>query len=119
MLAANPRLPESCLVGNLVDQVPSLQLITAQAEGQKNPAEFWAALNNKLRPSLTVMVTFSMPVAEPKLAPMVVASEVVLRSGGLARSDAFRIGGRVTDAAYAVLSGATVVLLVLSCISLR
>ena len=111
VLAAHPRLPESCLVGNLVDQVPSLPLITAQAEGQKNPAEFWAALNNKLRPSLTVMVTFSMPVAEPELAPMVVASEVVLRSGGVTRLDAFRIGGQVTDAANAALAGATVVLL--------
>ena len=111
VLAAHPRLPESCLVGNLVDQVPSLPLITAQAEGQKNPAEFWAALNNKLRPSLTVMLTFSMPIAEPESAPMVIAGELLLRSDGVTRSDGFRIGGRVTDAANAALAGATIVLL--------
>lgn len=108
VLAAHPRLPQSCLVGSLVDQVPALPLIAAQAEGQKNPAEFWTALNNKLRPSLTVMVTFSMPVGEPEQAPLVIGSEIVLSSDGATRSSGFRIGGRITDAANAALADARV-----------
>lgn len=108
VLAAHPRLPQSCLVGNLVDQVPALPVITAQAEGQKNPAEFWTSLNNKLRPSLTVMVTFSMPIGEPEQAPLVIASEIVLSSDGATRIHGFRIGGRITDAANAALADASV-----------
>ena len=108
VLAAHPRLPASCLVDKLVDQVPALPVITAQAEGQKNPAEFWTALSNKLRPSLTLTVTFAMPVGQPEQAPLAVASEIILRSDGATHSDGFRVGGRVTDGAKAALVGANV-----------
>ena len=46
-------------------------MMTAQTDGLKEPAEFWTAIGNKLRPSLTVTVTIGMEVFAPVTAPIV------------------------------------------------
>jgi hypothetical protein len=108
VFARNPTVPAASLQGLLADQAPPLPVITAQAEGLRNPSEFWTALSNRLRPSISVTVTLSMAAAAPVTAPVVVGSEFLLRSGTAVEADVFRIGGRVIDAASAAVPGAAV-----------
>jgi hypothetical protein len=73
----------------------------------KDPADFWAAIGNKLRPSITVTATLAMERFAPITAPLVITEQVVLgerTSAARKRPQAghpanlLRIGGRVTDA---------------------
>ncbi|HEX8557460.1 MAG TPA: Pvc16 family protein [Pyrinomonadaceae bacterium] len=83
VLAANPTIPPAYLVGSLAGQEPPLPLVTTQPEGLKNPSEFWTAVGNKLRPSVSVTVTVSLdPYAEPEAAPLVTTKGVVLEQMG-------------------------------------
>jgi hypothetical protein len=65
VLKRYPTIPESFLQGNLKGQAPPLPMMITQADGLKNPHEFWTAIGNKLRPSITVSVTIGMEVSEP------------------------------------------------------
>jgi len=112
VFARYPNVPGQYLKGSLADQQPPLPMITAQASGMKDPAEFWTALGNKLRPSLSVTVTISMqPQLDTVSAPPVKTN--VVRVGlrdpaagqGLiaaTRLDGFSIGGIVTANGMAV-----------------
>ncbi|HEX8070848.1 MAG TPA: Pvc16 family protein [Pyrinomonadaceae bacterium] len=119
LLARHPTVPDALLQGSLAGQEPPLPMISAHADGLKNPAEFWSALGNKLRPSLTVVVTIGMQPFAAETAPAVVTSE--LRLGARAAPDAFKlkagtvaegfvIGGRVADNADAAIAAAQVAL---------
>jgi hypothetical protein len=112
LLSRYPTIPENFLKGKLVGQEPPLPMMTAQANGLQNPAEFWTAVGNKLRASLTVTVTIAVPVLGPEDAPIVISRQVDLEQQGLpeTRETFFRIGGRVIDAAGAPVAGATVML---------
>ena len=62
-LARFPIIPEALLAGTgLAEQEPLLPMMTAQPDGLKSSSEFWASLGNKIRASLTVHVTISIPV---------------------------------------------------------
>jgi hypothetical protein len=117
ILSRYPTLPASFLKGSLIGQEPPLPMITAQADGLKNPAEFWTALGNKLRPSLSVTVTISMEVFAPETAAMVITEEIRMGERTSTGEETvqpvtlekfFRIGGRITDAAHAPVPGATI-----------
>ncbi len=120
ILSRYPTIPGSFLKGSLSGQEPPLPMITAQADGLKNPAEFWTALGNKLRPSLTVTVTISMEVFAPETTAVVLTEELRLgeqTSPGEEKikpgteEEFFHIGGRVTDAGNSPVAGATVTLM--------
>jgi hypothetical protein len=53
-------LPPEVLQGRLVGQQPPLPTMVAQPDKVPNPAEFWTALGNMLRPSLHLVVTISI-----------------------------------------------------------
>jgi len=119
VLSRHPKIPTSFLKGKLIGQEPPLPMMTAQTDGLKDPAEFWTAIGNKLRPSLTVTVTIGMEVFVPVTAPMVITEEV--RLGERTTPDAeeialptrqifFRIGGRVRGAGNAPVADAPVTL---------
>jgi hypothetical protein len=119
VLSRYPQIPAAFLRGQLVGQEPPLPMMTAQTDGLKEPPEFWTAIGNKLRASLTVTVTIGMEVFAPVTAPMVVTEEVRLgeRPGPdeevispPTRQVFFRIGGQVTDASHAPVAGAIVTL---------
>jgi hypothetical protein len=110
VFARNRSVPPQYLQGSLVGQLPALPVITARAEGLPNPSEFWTSLSNKLRPSLTVTITISMPVQDEITAPPVISSEIVIKRDGAVDADRFRVGGRITDASGAALAGAVVTL---------
>lgn len=110
-----PKIPNAFLKGKLAGQAPALPVLATHPDELKNPAEFWTAIGNKMRPSLTVMVTISMDVFDPTTAPIVKTAEV--RLGERAEDDEllitdtvqdfFRIGGKVTSSGNP-LGGATV-----------
>jgi hypothetical protein len=119
-LSRHPTIPASFLQGSLVGQQPPLPLLTAQTDGLKDPADFWTAIGNKLRPSISVTVTIAMERFAPMTAPMVITEEIRVgeRTGSeeeqikpSTRQDLFRIGGRITDAASVPVVGATVTLI--------
>jgi hypothetical protein len=78
VLSRYPIIPSAFLRGKLVGQVPALPMIVAKSDGLKDPSEFWSALGNKLRPSITAMVTISLEVADPKFeeAPIVKSHDI-------------------------------------------
>ncbi len=80
VLSRYAKIPVAFLKGQLVGQEPPLPMMTAQTDGLKEPAEFWTAIGNKLRPSLTVTVTIGMEVFTPVTAPIVITEEVRLLS---------------------------------------
>jgi hypothetical protein len=116
VLSTYPRIPASFLKGALIGQEPPLPMMATHPDELKNPAEFWTAIGNKMRASVTVTVTISMQVFAPVTAP--VTRTGLLRFGERTAPDAttltpatkmefFRIGGKVTSGGSTV-SGAMV-----------
>ena len=68
VFSSYPRVPASFLKGKLVGQEPPLPVMATHPDELKNPAEFWTAIGNKLRPSVTVTVTIGMEVVPPVTA---------------------------------------------------
>jgi|SRR5215204_20988 len=119
VLARHPTIPPSFLKGSLAGQEPPLPMMASRADGLKNPSEFWTAVGNKLRPSVSVVVTISLDPFAPETAPLVVTSDVRVgertspgetRLTAQTRQDIFRVSGRVTDAGGAPVAGAEVAL---------
>jgi hypothetical protein len=123
VFSMHPTLTAKYLRGRLAGQEPPLPLMTAQAEGLKNPAEFWTAIGNKMRPSLNVTVTISMELFAPVAAHLVTSSEIRLgerlRAGARAMPGEspltpetvhhfYRLAGQVTNAQGAPIAGASV-----------
>jgi hypothetical protein len=102
-LAAFPTIPSHFLQGQLsTGQEPSLPMMTAQSNGLKEPAEFWTALGNQLRPSIAVTVTISMPVFEDITGPVVTTRFTQFGTGDGEQETWIQLGGEVrTPAAQA------------------
>jgi hypothetical protein len=112
-----PTIPATFLKGSLVGQQPPLPMVTALVDPQKNLSEFWTALGNKLRPSISVTATIAMEVIEPETAPMVITERLRFGERTAAEEDQIipdtlqellRIGGQITNAANAPVAGAAV-----------
>lgn len=75
-----PFIPEKFLRGSLKGQGLPLPLrVGGTNKGEmKDPADFWSALGNKLRPSLIVTVTVELQTAEPETAALVKSHELRL-----------------------------------------
>ncbi|MDW5549441.1 Pvc16 family protein [Methanosarcina sp.] len=106
VLSKYPTIPEDFLQGSLKGQEPPLPMIIAQTECFKNPAEFWTAVGNKVRPSLTVTVTFSLEILSPEDAPLVITNLITMgqrispedtKISPATREESFSIGGCVTS----------------------
>jgi hypothetical protein len=120
VLSLYPTLPAASLQGSLVGQQPPLPMLTAQADGLKDPADFWAAIGNKLRPAITITATLAMDRFAPITAPLVITEQVVLGERTSAteedlnpatRQNLLRFGGTVTDATDLPVANARVRLL--------
>jgi len=67
-----PELPEELLPGPLLEQNYPIRTATAQPNGLfSNPADFWSALNNEIRPAINYVVTVPLDTAVAFTAPMV------------------------------------------------
>jgi hypothetical protein len=73
VLARYPTIPEKFLQGSLKEQGRPLPLrVGGTNKGEmKDPADFWAALGNKLRPALIVTATLELQTSAPETAPLV------------------------------------------------
>jgi hypothetical protein len=126
VLARYPRIPSAFLKGKLVGQAPPLPMITAQTDGLKDPQEFWSAIGNKLRASISVTATIGMDVFPATTAHAVIVSQIdfgprlspdaetLAPSAGPPR---FRIGGRVATATGAAVADANVTLVELGLVA--
>src|SRR6266700_8434571 len=61
-LGQYPMIPAQYLQGSLIGQDPPLPMIELHPDALKTMSEFWTAVGNKLRASLTVTVTISVPL---------------------------------------------------------
>lgn len=100
VLAGFPTIPASFLRGKLIGQEPPLPVLTARPDGLPSASEFWTALGNKIRPSLTVTATIALEVFAPETIPLVISRGTSLEDRGFPTTleQFFRIGGRVTRA---------------------
>jgi hypothetical protein len=78
LLAMWPKIPEAYLKGSLRNQQPPLPLVTARMDGMKNPHEFWTAIGNRMRPSITITATIGIDLSMPETAPLAITHEVRL-----------------------------------------
>jgi hypothetical protein len=62
VLSHYPIVPSIFLQGSLVGQDPLLPMVALHPDALKNLAEFWSSLGSKLKASLTVTVTISVPI---------------------------------------------------------
>ena len=110
LLSQFSTIPTQFLQGSLADQELPLPIAATHLAGVKDPAEFWGAMGNKLRPSLTVTATIAMKLAEPVEDFMVVTQSMkvgMIGQGGISEKY-FRIRGRVTDASDKAIAGALI-----------
>ncbi len=67
-----PKLPEELLSGQLVGQDCTILAAAAQPDGLfKNPADFWSALDNEIKPSINYVVTLPLDTEVAFTAPEV------------------------------------------------
>jgi len=102
LLAGTPFLPNVFLQGSLIGQNPPIPLLVAHPDSTRNVAEFWAAVGNKLKPSISLTATISMPVLPDEQFPTVITATFTIEE------TLHRIGGTITDAANAPVVNASV-----------
>ena len=109
-LARYPTIPKELLQGSLQGQEPPLPLTTSPIDTLKSFGEFWTALGNRLRPSISVTATLSMQSTLPQETVSIVSmvntqlesqrSPVnrsdFLTHNPLVQSETFQIGGILT-----------------------
>jgi hypothetical protein len=67
-----PELPEEVLSGQLIGQSCPIKVATAQPDGLfNNPADFWSALDNEIKPSINYVVTLPLDTEIAFTAPIV------------------------------------------------
>jgi hypothetical protein len=110
LFAGTPVLPAAFLTPNLALQEPPLPMMLIRPDGVRNPAEFWAAIGNRMKPSLVLSVTVSLQAFDTEQYPSVITSEIRLKTMAGAVLDApfFRIGGTVVNAAATPVASAGV-----------
>jgi hypothetical protein len=94
-LSRYPDFPDELLSGQLAGQQYAITATTAQPDGLfKNPSDFWAALDNELKPSISYVVTvpldleiaFTAPVVKTKIVdfkPPDAAAERLVQVAGI------------------------------------
>jgi hypothetical protein len=109
VLSRYPTIPSSFLQGTLVGQVPPLPMVALHPDALKNLAEFWSSLGSKLKASLTVTATISVPVFAD-LVDFVVTTTTTSYAAGTSKSSdtLLQFGGRVVDLAAQGVPGALV-----------
>jgi Pvc16 N-terminal domain/Carboxypeptidase regulatory-like domain len=98
VLSRYPTIPATFLQGTLVGQDPPLPMVALHPDALKNLAEFWSSLGSKLKASLTVTVTISVPVFSDFTDFIVTTHSTIYAPGFSAPSETLiQFGGRVID----------------------
>jgi hypothetical protein len=109
VLSRYPTIPDNFLQGAMIGQDPPLPMVTLHPDALKNLAEFWSSLGSKLKASLTLTVTISVPVY-PDITDFIVTTHTTGYAPGLtaAPESLMHVGGQVLDGAGKGVSGALV-----------
>lgn len=79
-MSRHPSLPEELLQGKLKEQELEIRTSTAQPDGFfKNPADFWSALDNQIKPSINYLVTLPLDLEMMETAPVVLEKELRMK----------------------------------------
>jgi len=109
VLSHYPLIPNSFLQGTLAGQAPPLPMVALHPDALKNLAEFWSSLGSKLKPSLTVTVTMSVPVFSDVPDFIVTTENIGVVPGQRAPVETLlEIGGKVVDPLANGIEGALV-----------
>jgi hypothetical protein len=109
VLSHYPTIPPNFLQGSLIGQDPPLPMVTLHPDALKNLAEFWSSLGSKLKASLTVTVTISVPVFSD-ISDFIVTSHSTdyMPGFGAPAETLIHFAGRVVDNNAVGLAGALV-----------
>lgn len=111
LIAGSPVIPPAFLTPDLQLQEPPLPMLMVQPDGVRNPAEFWAAIGNRIKASVLLSVTVSIQAFDTATYPSVITSELRLESqpdGSALDAPIFRIAGVLRDAAAQPVANAGV-----------
>jgi Pvc16 N-terminal domain/Carboxypeptidase regulatory-like domain len=110
VLSRYPMIPATFLKGSMVSQDPPLPMVALHPDALKNLAEFWSSLGSKIKASLTVTVTISVPVFADVTDFKVTTHTTSYAPGDSAPQDTLvQVGGRVlNDTTGAAIPGALV-----------
>ena len=112
VLSHYPIIPNVFLVGSMIGQDPLLPMVALHPDALKNLAEFWSSLGSKLKASLTVTVTISVPIFSDIDGFAVTTENLGLTQGSPPATDTLlEAGGVVTNLASMPIAGALVDLL--------
>jgi hypothetical protein len=75
-LFRQPYLPEDLLSESLQDQPAPIPMEVAQQDTLRNPADVWNALDNEIRPSITLVITLALDPYQPVVTPLVRTREL-------------------------------------------
>lgn len=118
VLSHYPIIPSTFLYGSMVGQDPSLPMVALHPDALKNLAEFWSSLGSKLKASLTVTVTISVPIfGDIAGFPVTVENIAVTQTPPLqppATETLLEVGGQVVNLSSQPIPGALVDVLNLS-----
>lgn len=112
VLSRYPTIPLNFLKGSLLGQDPPLPMVALHPDALKNLAEFWSSLGSKLKASLTVTVTISVPVFSDSDDFLVTTQFNHFLQGDPQVTESFiQFGGQVLDLnTRQPISGAVVIL---------
>jgi hypothetical protein len=136
VLSSHDTIPDNLLKGSLQGQDPHVPIVTSHIDNLKTTGEFWTALGNQLRPSISVTMTISQPPFIPqdeKLKEEFIVTTVdlrlesqespvkppaneieaanFLRDNPLRGAESLRIGGQITGADNKAIPNATIEIL--------
>lgn len=109
VLSHYPTIPSAFLQGSLIGQDPPLPMVALHPDALKNLAEFWSSLGSRLKASLTVTVTISVPVFSDITDYQVTTQTVQYAPGSSVPPEALiAVGGQVLGPGSQAVAGALV-----------
>jgi hypothetical protein len=100
VLSHYPIIPSNFLQRSLIGQDPGMPMVALHPDALKNLAEFWSSLGSKLRASLTVTATISVPIFSDLPDYIVTTHRTTYTSQtslGNGTETLIQFGGRVVD----------------------
>jgi hypothetical protein len=107
-----PTIPQELLAGNLAKQDYPVDTFTAQPDGLfNNPADFWAALDNDIKPSINYVVTVPLDLNIAFTSPIVSTAALEVKTPGTETEKLLQLTGIVHAAGKPaqVIPNATVI----------
>jgi hypothetical protein len=111
-LFRHPVIPEELLNGQLAAPEYPIETKTAQPDGLfGSPSDFWAALDNEIKPSVNYVVTLPLDVGISFTAGIATGAEVRMEQMDVITSQPARVSGKVHEAGKPdkVIPGAKIV----------